>query len=118
MAGGSYTLTNPKISFVGNGRSDFIGLGTGIVATGGSRVVVDGANILNEGVARAAIIADGGRQSAGQELPSRYRERNATGRLRAHHRHLADEVGALDARAFGQRALPPTCWAPTPRPRM
>jgi hypothetical protein len=60
VAGGSYTLTNPRISFVGNGRSDFIGLGTGIVATGGSRVVVDGADILNKGVARAAVIADGG----------------------------------------------------------
>ncbi len=60
VAGGTYTLTNPTISFVGNGRSDFIGLGSGIVATGGSRVVVDGANIVNRGVARAAVVADGG----------------------------------------------------------
>jgi hypothetical protein len=60
VAGGSYTLWNPIIKLVGNGRSDFIGLGTGIVATGGSRVVVEGAQIANKGVARAAIIADGG----------------------------------------------------------
>jgi hypothetical protein len=60
VAGGSYTITDLIINFVGNGRSDFIGAGAGVVATGGSRVVIDGAHIVNRGVARAAVIADGG----------------------------------------------------------
>ena len=60
VANGSYSIINPFMKFVGNGRSDFIGAGASIVATGGSRVVVDGARIANQGVARAAIIADAG----------------------------------------------------------
>ncbi|MGW2047116.1 hypothetical protein ACWCPF_18340 [Streptomyces sp. NPDC001858] len=57
--GGSYTLTNPKIAFDGNGRCDFIGYGASVVGTGaGTRLVLDGATISNVGVVRTAVIAD------------------------------------------------------------
>ncbi|MFE2061772.1 hypothetical protein ACFXDH_05125 [Streptomyces sp. NPDC059467] len=57
--GGSYTLTNPKIAFDGNGRCDFIGYGASVVGTGsGTTLVLDGANISNVGVVRTAVIAD------------------------------------------------------------
>jgi len=60
VVGGSYTITDAMIDFAGNGRSDFIGTGAAIVATGGSRLVVDGATITNTGSARAGVVADGG----------------------------------------------------------
>ncbi|WP_043680170.1 autotransporter outer membrane beta-barrel domain-containing protein [Streptomyces xylophagus] len=57
--GGTYTLTDPTISFTGNGRCDFVGYGAAIVGTGsGTTLVVDGATIANEGVVRTAVIAD------------------------------------------------------------
>ncbi|MFJ8110905.1 hypothetical protein [Streptomyces sp. NPDC096132] len=57
--GGSYTLTNPKIAFDGNGRCDFIGYGASVVGTGeGTTLVLDGATISNVGVVRTAVIAD------------------------------------------------------------
>ncbi|MFI1032983.1 hypothetical protein [Streptomyces sp. NPDC020951] len=57
--GGSYTLTDPKIAFDGNGRCDFIGYGASVVGTGaGTRLVLDGATISNVGVVRTAVIAD------------------------------------------------------------
>jgi hypothetical protein len=58
--GGSYTLDHPTIAFTGNGRSDFIGYGASIVGTGGTTLVVDGADINNKGAVRTAVIADGG----------------------------------------------------------
>ncbi|MDX6351856.1 MAG: hypothetical protein QOF84_6646, partial [Streptomyces sp.] len=58
--GGSYTLDHPTIAFTGNGRSDFIGYGASIVGTGGTTLVVDGADIDNKGAVRTAVIADGG----------------------------------------------------------
>jgi hypothetical protein len=61
VAGGDYTIKNVKISFTGNGRSDMAGQGAAIVATGSkTRLVIDGANIDNQGVVRTAIIANGG----------------------------------------------------------
>ena len=61
VAAGNYTLVNPEIAFTGNGRSDFSGQGASIIGTGTStRLVIDGADISNKGVVRAAIIADGG----------------------------------------------------------
>ncbi|MEU1511179.1 hypothetical protein ABZ490_03310 [Streptomyces sp. NPDC005811] len=57
--GGSYTLTDPKILFDGNGRCDFIGYGASVVGTGaGTTLVLDGATISNVGVVRTAVIAD------------------------------------------------------------
>ncbi|NNN32351.1 hypothetical protein HLK59_18680 [Streptomyces sp. S3(2020)] len=57
--GGTYTLTNPKIAFDGNGRCDFIGYGASVVGTGeGTTLVLDGATINNVGVVRTAVIAD------------------------------------------------------------
>jgi hypothetical protein len=60
-AGGSYTLWKPTIRLTGNGRSDFMGAGAAIVATGANTtLVVDGADIENTGVARAGVVADAG----------------------------------------------------------
>jgi hypothetical protein len=61
LAGGTYTLTAPTIHFLGNGRNDFIGYGTAIVATGATTSLrVDGADIRNKGVVRDGIVVDGG----------------------------------------------------------
>lgn len=56
-----YTLVNPKISLEGNGRSDFSGMGAGIIGTGEeTTLVIDGAHIDSEGAVRPAIVATGG----------------------------------------------------------
>ncbi|RAQ98478.1 hypothetical protein A4R35_23250 [Thermogemmatispora tikiterensis] len=61
VAGGSYLLEHPMISFQGNGRSDFVGYGAAIVGTGeGTRLVVDHAFINNSGAVRTAVVAEGG----------------------------------------------------------
>jgi len=61
VAGGSYLVTKPLIRLTGNGRSDFVGAGAAIVGTGaGTTLVVDGASIVNTGVARAGVVADAG----------------------------------------------------------
>jgi hypothetical protein len=61
VAGGSYLLEHPMISFQGNGRSDFVGYGAAIVGTGeGTKLVVDHAFINNTGAVRTAIVAEGG----------------------------------------------------------
>jgi hypothetical protein len=61
VAGGEYTLRNVKIDLSGNGRSDFVGYGAGIVARGtDTRVVIDGARIVTDGVVRSAVVADKG----------------------------------------------------------
>ena len=61
VAGGNWTVKNAKIRLAGNGRSDFCGYGAAIVATGtGTSLVVDNANIVNQGVVRAGIVAEGG----------------------------------------------------------
>ncbi|MBV8996683.1 MAG: hypothetical protein JO287_23935, partial [Pseudonocardiales bacterium] len=58
---GIYTLNHSRISFDGNGRSDFIGDGAAIVGNGpGTRLVVNGARIDNTGVVRTGIVADNG----------------------------------------------------------
>jgi hypothetical protein len=57
----TYKIEKPRINFTGNGRSDFIGYGAAIVGTGEeTTLVVDGADIRTRGVARPAIVADGG----------------------------------------------------------
>ncbi len=59
--GGTWTLEKPTISLTGNGRSDFAGDGTAIVATGSATtLIVDGATISNQGVVRNAVVATGG----------------------------------------------------------
>lgn len=61
VAGGDYTLKNVKINLIGNGRCDLIGYGAAIVAAGAdTRLVVDGADISNIGVVRTGVVADGG----------------------------------------------------------
>ena len=61
VAGGSYTMKNVKIDFKGNGRNDFAGYGAAIVGTGTkTRLVLDGADIKTLGTVRTGIIADGG----------------------------------------------------------
>lgn len=57
----SYTLERPVIAFTGDGRCDFVGYGAAIVGTGTQTLlVVDGANISNEGAVRTGIIANNG----------------------------------------------------------
>jgi hypothetical protein len=59
--GGTYSLVRPRISLVTNGRSDFVGYGCAITATGAKgRVVVDGAKVQNRGVMRSGVVIDGG----------------------------------------------------------
>jgi hypothetical protein len=59
--GGSYTLERPVINLNGNGRCDFVGYGAALVANNtGTTVVVDGAQINNQGAVRTAAIADNG----------------------------------------------------------
>jgi hypothetical protein len=54
-------LTDPAISLSGNGRYDFVGAGAAIVATGsGTRLVVDRARIDNRGAVRTGLVATGG----------------------------------------------------------
>lgn len=60
VSGATYRLTAPRFRFNGNGRCDFIGYGSAIVATDGGTLVVDGARIDNTGVVRTAVVADGG----------------------------------------------------------
>ena len=58
---GTYTLDQPQISLTGNGRSDFVGYGAAVTATGsGTTVVLDGAQIANQGSVRTGVVADGG----------------------------------------------------------
>ncbi len=61
VGGGSYLLKGLKINFTGNGRSDFSGYGAAIVGAGeDTTLVVDGAKIVTDGVARSAIVANTG----------------------------------------------------------
>jgi hypothetical protein len=60
-AGGTYNLKNIKIDFFGDGRSDFMGYGSAILATGkDTKLVLDKVNINTQGVVRAGIIAKDG----------------------------------------------------------
>lgn len=60
-AGGTRTIRNAKIDFFGNGRSDFTGYGAAVMATGeNTKLVLDGARIVTEGVVRTAALADHG----------------------------------------------------------
>ncbi|MGD9364373.1 MAG: hypothetical protein PVH87_01670 [Desulfobacteraceae bacterium] len=59
--GGDRTIRNTKIDFFGNGRSDFAGYGAAVMATGETtRLVLDHAIIVTEGVVRTAAVADHG----------------------------------------------------------
>ncbi len=61
VAGGDRVIRNLKIRLTGNGRSDFAGYGAGVVATGSStRLTLDNAEIINRGVVRTGVIATGG----------------------------------------------------------
>lgn len=60
-SGGDGTIRNAKIDFFGNGRSDFAGYGAAVMATGeNTRLVLDHAIIVTEGVVRTAALADQG----------------------------------------------------------
>ncbi|WP_171163398.1 hypothetical protein [Streptomyces sp. I05A-00742] len=59
--GGTYLLRRPRIELTGNGRSDFVGYGAALTASGtGARLVVDGARIRCRGAVRAAVVVTGG----------------------------------------------------------
>jgi hypothetical protein len=56
-----YTVKDVEINLSGNARSDFSGYGAAIVGTGeGTTLVIDGAKILTDGVARAGVVATNG----------------------------------------------------------
>lgn len=55
----TYTITNPKIHFTGNGGNDFRGFGAAIKAAGDAKLTVDHAAISNTGVVRTAVFVDG-----------------------------------------------------------
>jgi len=60
-AGGEYNIKNVKIDFFGDGRSDFVAQGTAIVAAGnGTKLVLDNVAINTQGIVRSGIIATGG----------------------------------------------------------
>ncbi len=58
---GTYTMNRLDLDFVGNGRSDFVGYGAAVLATGAeTTLVLDKARIKTEGVVRTGIVADEG----------------------------------------------------------
>src|SRR5262249_42358874 len=60
-AGGTHTVQNSEIAFLGDGRSDFAGYGAAVTATGAdTKLVLDGVHILTRGVVRTAVVATGG----------------------------------------------------------
>jgi len=60
-AGGEYNVKNIKIDLFGDGRSDFVGFGSAIVASGkGTRLVLDNVTINTQGIVRSGVIATGG----------------------------------------------------------
>lgn len=92
-AASSYTVKDVEIDFTGNARSDFSGYGTAIVGTGeGTTLVVDGAQIRTDGVARAAVVAANGAnvivknsdiQTNNGELPADYLPGIDTAKMRS-----------------------------------
>jgi hypothetical protein len=55
----TYTITNPVISFTGNGMNDFAGYGAAIMTEGKAEVTIDNAKINNVGVVRTAVWVGG-----------------------------------------------------------
>jgi hypothetical protein len=92
-AASSYTVKDVEIDFTGNARSDFSGYGTAVVGTGeGTTLVVDGAQIRTDGVARAAVVATNGAnvivknsdiQTKNGELPADYLPTIDTAKMRS-----------------------------------
>jgi hypothetical protein len=61
VAGGTYNIKDMKIIFTGDGRSDFEGYGSAIMATGeNTRLVLDRINVKNKGIVRTGLVAAGG----------------------------------------------------------
>jgi hypothetical protein len=61
VADGTYTVTGLKLDFTGNGRSDFVGYGAGVLARGANTtLVLDKATINTSGVVRTGVVADAG----------------------------------------------------------
>ncbi len=61
VTGGTYTLKNPVLDFLGNGGNDFAGYGAGIMSDGkGTTLIVDGATIRTHGAVRTAVIGNNG----------------------------------------------------------
>jgi hypothetical protein len=55
----TYSITNPVITFTGNGGDDATGLGDGIVVSGKAEVTIKNAKIKNTGANRSAIFVSG-----------------------------------------------------------
>jgi hypothetical protein len=61
VADGTYTVSGLKLDFNGNGRSDFVGYGAGVLARGANTtLVLDKATIKSAGVVRTGVVADAG----------------------------------------------------------
>jgi hypothetical protein len=61
VAGGTYNIKDMEITFTGDGRSDFEGYGSAIMATGeNTRLVLDRINVKNKGIVRTGLVAAGG----------------------------------------------------------
>jgi len=60
-AASDYTVEDVKIDLTGNARSDFSGYGSAVVGTGeNTTLILDGVEIVTDGVARAAVVATNG----------------------------------------------------------
>ncbi|MGC4112742.1 MAG: Ig-like domain-containing protein [Nocardioides sp.] len=61
---GDYDINDPTISFDGNGRLDFAGIGAGIrAANSGTSIRVDGADIDNTGAVRSGVVITDGAEA-------------------------------------------------------
>ncbi|MFE0046965.1 hypothetical protein [Streptomyces albireticuli] len=61
VADGAYLLRDARIELTGNGRSDFVGYGAALTASGPrTRLVADGARVDCRGVMRTTVVALGG----------------------------------------------------------
>jgi uncharacterized lipoprotein YehR (DUF1307 family) len=60
-AGGAHTVENLTVNFTGNGGDDFAGFGAAVMSTGKETVLVlDGVDITTRGAVRTGLVADGG----------------------------------------------------------
>lgn len=58
---GVYTLDDARVCLIGNGRCDFVGYGAAVVGEStGTRLVLDGVDIANQGAVRTGVIANDG----------------------------------------------------------
>ena len=90
VAGGTWNIKNATIRMNGNGRSDFVGYGAGVVVNGETtKLVIDRRQHRDPGRRPGGRRRRGWRERGGQELVHRDQERRSALRLRPDHRHGA-----------------------------